>query len=471
MRTRESERQRRSSTTHEKPSLDVPERRAVDYVNRSDGQALEPSLRASLEPGLGHSLSRIRIHVDAPAAQMAESLGAAALTVEDHNVFGSGAYDPASTEGQFVIAHELAHAIQNERLGDYGELKARSSEWDSSERDANAVAERVLAGAVANPVAGPGAVISTFHSSWIPQLIAGAVPPGAPPQTTSPARADDPAVETATGAAETGSELMLDHPQSYQDLVDAWNEQVRQNQKLFGSTPGKVRALPEGFGDGLSLLEGTTGIGLGIEKIMNGEYFDGALQTGSGVADAVGGIAGLGGNNRVSNFAGGVSDALSLVGGVRKAFSDDTKEATDGAHTALTSGFDAVSNFAGGPTTSVGAVAAAGGFGARIGKHLVNTSDRFSKERGYFEDDQGRAQSGSSEAADWGQSVDDWFGDDDVVLDKLGSVAGGITAIAGGIANTAYGYGRRGVEAMSDVNNSTQPTAEQKVWLYNAMRG
>lgn len=57
-------------------------------------------------------LSSIRIHTDQSAAGAAAAVNAHAFTVGQHVVFGSGSYDPDSLSGLRLIAHELAHTVQ-----------------------------------------------------------------------------------------------------------------------------------------------------------------------------------------------------------------------------------------------------------------------------------------------------------------------------------------------------------------------
>ncbi len=91
----------------------VPEAPAiVNEVLRSPGQPLEPSTRAFFEPKFGHDLSGIRIHTDSLAAESAESVGAHAYTVGRDIVFGENQYSPHAGGGGRLLAHELAHTIQ-----------------------------------------------------------------------------------------------------------------------------------------------------------------------------------------------------------------------------------------------------------------------------------------------------------------------------------------------------------------------
>ena len=59
-----------------------------------------------------YDLSRIRIHTDQPAAEAATAVDAHAFAVGDHLVFGAGSFDAGSASGLRLIAHELAHTMQ-----------------------------------------------------------------------------------------------------------------------------------------------------------------------------------------------------------------------------------------------------------------------------------------------------------------------------------------------------------------------
>jgi hypothetical protein len=118
---------------------------AVEQVLLSPGRPLEPSLRASMESTFRHDFSRVRMHADSPAHASAAGLRAAAYTVGPHVAFARDAYDPASEAGRRLIAHELAHVVQQSRgHGRSGEAEA--------EREAAQVADRAAAGRDAEPV-------------------------------------------------------------------------------------------------------------------------------------------------------------------------------------------------------------------------------------------------------------------------------------------------------------------------------
>ena len=90
----------------------------VHDVLRSPGQPLDHHTRAFMERRFAHDFSQVRIHADAKAAESAGAVDALAYTVGQHIAFASGRYAPATQEGRRLMAHELAHTIQQAGLGD-----------------------------------------------------------------------------------------------------------------------------------------------------------------------------------------------------------------------------------------------------------------------------------------------------------------------------------------------------------------
>ena len=84
----------------------------VDEVLRSPGQPLDPATRAFMEPRFGHDFSSVRVHTDAKAAGSARAVNSLAYTVGRDVVFGAGQYAPTKNNGKALLAHELAHTIQ-----------------------------------------------------------------------------------------------------------------------------------------------------------------------------------------------------------------------------------------------------------------------------------------------------------------------------------------------------------------------
>ncbi len=76
------------------------------------GQPLPAPVRAEMEGRFGAPLADVRVHADGAAAASAEGLGARAYTAGNDIVFGAARYDPESTEGRGLLAHELTHVVQ-----------------------------------------------------------------------------------------------------------------------------------------------------------------------------------------------------------------------------------------------------------------------------------------------------------------------------------------------------------------------
>lgn len=84
----------------------------VHEVLRSSGQPLDAGTRDFMEPRFGHDFSQVRVHTDAKAAESAREVNALAYTVGRDVVFGLHRYSPRSEKGLLLIAHELAHTVQ-----------------------------------------------------------------------------------------------------------------------------------------------------------------------------------------------------------------------------------------------------------------------------------------------------------------------------------------------------------------------
>ena len=85
---------------------------APPHVVRGGGTALPVQVRGFFEPRFGRDLSSVRVHSDDRAASSARSVGALAYTMGQEVVFAAGRYAPDTTVGRRLLAHELAHVIQ-----------------------------------------------------------------------------------------------------------------------------------------------------------------------------------------------------------------------------------------------------------------------------------------------------------------------------------------------------------------------
>jgi hypothetical protein len=81
----------------------------------ADGELDRPT-QAFFGRRFGHDFAHVRVHADEKAANVARMLGASAVTAGRDIYFGRGAYQPRRPEGRSLLAHELAHVVQQSRL-------------------------------------------------------------------------------------------------------------------------------------------------------------------------------------------------------------------------------------------------------------------------------------------------------------------------------------------------------------------
>jgi Domain of unknown function (DUF4157) len=91
------------------------QRQAADLV-RSPGRSLDESARRRLGARLGHDLRQVRVHDDEPAAVAARLLGARGFAIGRDVVLGE--------RDESLLAHEVAHVVQQERGGRRGDPEA-----------------------------------------------------------------------------------------------------------------------------------------------------------------------------------------------------------------------------------------------------------------------------------------------------------------------------------------------------------
>jgi Domain of unknown function (DUF4157) len=85
---------------------------ATGEVSHAPGQPLDTATRAFMESRFGRDFSRVRVHTGGDAAASARAVGARAYTYGSDVFFGAGQYSPGTYEGRGLLAHELAHVVQ-----------------------------------------------------------------------------------------------------------------------------------------------------------------------------------------------------------------------------------------------------------------------------------------------------------------------------------------------------------------------
>src|SRR5579859_7306077 len=134
----------------------------VDAVAFTSGRDIffGPRAQARLEAGLQADLGEVRIHDDAEAADLAAEVDAVAFTSGRDIFFGPGTYQPASSEGLELLAHEAAHTVQQAAGPVDGTLAAGgvmvSDPGDPYEQAAQKMAAAVTSAGAADSTAAEG---------------------------------------------------------------------------------------------------------------------------------------------------------------------------------------------------------------------------------------------------------------------------------------------------------------------------
>ena len=79
---------------------------------RGGGAPLEDRLQMQMSSQLGYDLSGVRVHNTPSSDQLNRQLDARAFTTGQDIFFRSGEYNPGSSGGQELLAHELTHVVQ-----------------------------------------------------------------------------------------------------------------------------------------------------------------------------------------------------------------------------------------------------------------------------------------------------------------------------------------------------------------------
>jgi Domain of unknown function (DUF4157) len=108
---------------------------------RGTGTSLPADVREQVSPHVGDPLNDVTIHADANADQLARSVSARAFTTGTDVFFAAGEYQPSSSSGRELLAHELTHVAQQRGAPTSGPMTV-SEPGQPMETEADAVAQR-----------------------------------------------------------------------------------------------------------------------------------------------------------------------------------------------------------------------------------------------------------------------------------------------------------------------------------------
>src|SRR5262249_20869159 len=120
---------------------------AVTAAASSTGSTLPSSIQRKFESSLGADLSSVRVHTSETSAEAADAVGARAYTVGNDIHFAAGQYDPTSPHGEHLLAHEVAHTVQQRGATPMRQNKLEvSAPYDAAEHEADRAADAMVSG-------------------------------------------------------------------------------------------------------------------------------------------------------------------------------------------------------------------------------------------------------------------------------------------------------------------------------------
>jgi hypothetical protein len=227
---------------------------------RGGGQFLDPELQDKMGQAMGADFSDVKVHTDSQSDQLNQSIQAKAFTTGKDVFFRQGEYDPGSSSGQELIAHELTHVVQQ---GGGGKVQ-RSPLKNIVQRD-----DELLGGFGSDAIEGGGnflefledaagaiATISDSSSSKVEKGIAGSKALGSLTGTVlAGLKANDvPEMTSCLEAMSEGLKIFDAGKEVWEAVrkVDFWNDTTMQTFENVAVVVGK-------FGDFI----------LGSSKIVN----------------------------------------------------------------------------------------------------------------------------------------------------------------------------------------------------------
>lgn len=119
-----------------------PDVEATIAQTRGSGHSLDPGVSSRFSGPLGDNLSDVRVHTDSTADGLARSVSARAFTTGSDLYFAKGQYQPGSSGGDRLLAHELTHVVQQRGAPTSGPLTV-TQPGDSMETEADRTADEL----------------------------------------------------------------------------------------------------------------------------------------------------------------------------------------------------------------------------------------------------------------------------------------------------------------------------------------
>jgi hypothetical protein len=141
----------------------------VERASSSSATPLPGDVRDRFESSLGADLSAVRVHTGSASAEAAAAVGARAYTTGQDIHFAEGQYAPADPFGLHLLAHEVAHTVQQAGGTPTTQHKLEvSTAGDAAEVEADRAADAMVTGAPAHVTTNVGLARKPAGASGLP---------------------------------------------------------------------------------------------------------------------------------------------------------------------------------------------------------------------------------------------------------------------------------------------------------------
>ncbi|MFL6417029.1 MAG: DUF4157 domain-containing protein [Bryobacteraceae bacterium] len=177
---------------------------AIDR-SRGRGQSLDTGTRLQMESAFGADFGTVRIHTGAESHALNRAVSAVAFTTGSDIFFRDGAYNPHSSEGRHLLAHELTHVVQQNGYAVQPKLVVGAAD-NQYEREAESVAEAVEK-TLASPKLQEGQAGDAAGAAGIQRCSCGGHAPGGAECKSCRAKRETLTKDLSSGNAEFGDRV------------------------------------------------------------------------------------------------------------------------------------------------------------------------------------------------------------------------------------------------------------------------
>lgn len=215
---------------------------SVSQTLAGSGTPMDAGTRSFMESRFGRDFGGVRLHTGPIASDSAKAVNARAYTVGQHIAFDDGEYRPHTPQGRLLLAHELAHTIQ--QLGFAGNIAGLSIDGgahDPMEQEADRAAMVAMSGGKPRVRPGVGGnQLSRAEREWSADALPAKLKKAGVLRVTDPFKDKD---GNSVQAFDVGTLNLPGEKGSDPSILDRWTERADNDaleSTITGGEPDKL---------------------------------------------------------------------------------------------------------------------------------------------------------------------------------------------------------------------------------------